>query len=87
MYKSQVDPQDMFGAIYRFADQIQDAIGIGELGNIQHKGLGKKLLSKAEEISKKHEKNKMVIISGVGVREYYRKFGYSKEGSYMVKKI
>jgi len=30
MDKSQIDPQDMFGAIYRFADQIQEAIGIGE---------------------------------------------------------
>ncbi len=36
MYKSQVDPQDMFGAIYRFADQIQDAIGIGEQINLQN---------------------------------------------------
>ncbi|MEE8341242.1 MAG: bifunctional phosphoglucose/phosphomannose isomerase [Candidatus Neomarinimicrobiota bacterium] len=30
MYNSQLDPQDMFGAIYRFADQIQEAIGISE---------------------------------------------------------
>lgn len=29
MDKSQIDPQDMFGAIYRFADQIHEAIGIG----------------------------------------------------------
>ncbi|MEE8479318.1 MAG: bifunctional phosphoglucose/phosphomannose isomerase [Candidatus Neomarinimicrobiota bacterium] len=36
MYKSQVDPQDMFGAIYRFADQIQEAIGIGEQINLQN---------------------------------------------------
>lgn len=36
MYKSQIDPQDMFGAIYRFADQIQEAIGIGEQINLQN---------------------------------------------------
>jgi elongator complex protein 3 len=29
----------------------------------------------------------MVIISGVGVREYYRKFGYELEGPYMVKNL
>ena len=34
MYKSQIDPQDMFGAIYRFADQIQEAIEIGEKAGI-----------------------------------------------------
>ncbi|MBU0529794.1 bifunctional phosphoglucose/phosphomannose isomerase [bacterium] len=36
MYKSQIDPQDMFGAIYRFADQIQKAIGIGEQINLKN---------------------------------------------------
>lgn len=36
MYKSQIDPQDMFGAIYRFADQIQEAIGIGEQINLHN---------------------------------------------------
>jgi elongator complex protein 3 len=51
----------------------------------QHKGLGKKLLMKAEEIASNHNKNKIVVISGVGVREYYRKLGYDKEGPYMVK--
>jgi len=53
----------------------------------QHKGLGKKLMLKAEEIAKENDLNKIVVISGVGVREYYRKLGYSLEGPYMVKKI
>jgi glucose/mannose-6-phosphate isomerase len=30
MYKSQIDPQDMFGAIYNFADQIIESFGIGK---------------------------------------------------------
>ncbi len=30
-------------------------------------------------------KKKMVVISGVGVREYYYKQGYGKEGAYVVK--
>jgi elongator complex protein 3 len=29
----------------------------------------------------------MVITSGVGVREYYRKFGYRKEGPYMSRSL
>ena len=36
MYKSQIDPQDMFGAIYHFADQIRKAIVIGEQINLQN---------------------------------------------------
>ena len=45
------------------------------------------LLKKAEEIAKECGKNKMVVISGVGVRDYYRKLGYKLEGVYMVKKM
>jgi elongator complex protein 3 len=53
----------------------------------QHRGYGAQLLKKAEQIAKKNKKNKIIIISGVGVREYYRKLGYKKEGPYMVKSI
>ena len=53
----------------------------------QHKGWGTKLLAKAEEIAKENGFKKMAIISGVGVREYYRKFGYNLEGPYMVKSL
>lgn len=54
---------------------------------VQHKGWGRKLLEKAEEIAKNNGYEKMVIISGIGVREYYRKFGYELEGPYMIKKL
>jgi elongator complex protein 3 len=56
-------------------------------GNVQHRGWGKKLMQKAEDISLQHNKNKVVVISGVGVRKYYEKLGYSLEGPYMVKSI
>ena len=63
------------------------AVSIGKKGDVQHKGLGKKLVAKAEELAKTYFKKKMVIISGVGVRGYYKKLNYKKEGPYMVKKI
>ena len=55
----------------------------------QHKGIGKLLLEKAEEIAKSHRVKKLPIISGVGVREYYRKLGYDLDnnGIYMVKEL
>ncbi len=62
------------------------ATAIGDEGLVQHKGWGKKLMQKAEEIAAAHGKNKMVVISGVGVRKYYEeKLGYVKEGPYVVK--
>jgi len=55
----------------------------------QHKGLGKELLKFAEDISLKNKKKVVKIISGVGVREYYKKLGYTlnKEGIYMEKDL
>ncbi|MBI4149494.1 tRNA uridine(34) 5-carboxymethylaminomethyl modification radical SAM/GNAT enzyme Elp3 [Candidatus Woesearchaeota archaeon] len=60
---------------------------LGNKGMLQHAGYGKRLLAAAEEIAREHGKNKMVVISGVGVREYYQKFGYALEGPYMTKPL
>lgn len=54
---------------------------------MQHKGYGKLLLKKAEEIALRNNKNKMVVISGIGVREYYYKQGYKKDGPYVSKSL
>ena len=52
----------------------------------QHKGLGKKLMKKAEQITKREfGLDKMSVISGVGVRGYYRKLGYKLQDTYMIK--
>jgi elongator complex protein 3 len=52
----------------------------------QHRGLGKKLIKEAEKITKKEfGLNKIAVISGVGVRDYWRKLGYKLKETYMVK--
>ncbi|MFC1691685.1 tRNA uridine(34) 5-carboxymethylaminomethyl modification radical SAM/GNAT enzyme Elp3 [Nanoarchaeota archaeon] len=63
------------------------AIGGSKKDSVQHKGLGKKLLKKAEQIAKKNKKDKIVVISGVGAKEYYSHQGYKKDGNYMSKKL
>jgi elongator complex protein 3 len=50
----------------------------------QHKGLGKKLVLEAEKIAKR-EKKQIIVISGVGVRDYWRSLGYRLEKTYMIK--
>jgi elongator complex protein 3 len=74
-------------ALIRELHVYGSAAALGESGQIQHRGLGRKLLKKAEMIARANKKKKMVVISGVGVREYYRKHGYKKQGPYMVKAI
>ena len=62
-------------------------LGTKQKSASQHKGLGKKLVLEAEKISKKNDYSKVAVISGVGVRGYYRKLGYKKQGTYMIKKL
>lgn len=53
----------------------------------QHHGLGKKLIEEVEKICRKNKIPKLAVISGVGVRDYYRKLGYKLENGYMVKTL
>ena len=61
-------------------------IGCYEGEAVQHRGFGEKLLEYAEEVAKEHY-DRVAVISGVGVRPYYRKFGYKKEFEYMIKSL
>lgn len=74
-------------AIIREVHTYGQQIEVGESGNTQHKGYGKKLIIEAERIAKENGCDKIVVISGVGVRDYYRKFGYKLEGEYMIKDL
>lgn len=57
------------------------------IGEYQHTGLGKQLMHEAERIAKEKKCKKISVISGVGVREYYKNLGYELEGTYMVKNL
>jgi len=74
-------------ALIRELHVYSTAVGIGKTSDdsFQHRGIGKKLLLKAEETAKNYGKDKIVIISGIGAREYFRKFSYKLEGPYMTK--
>ncbi len=74
-------------AIIREIHTYGRAIPISEKKSApQHKGLGKRLLKEAEKIAKKEfGLNKIKVISGVGVRNYFGKLGYKLENTYMVK--
>jgi len=87
--------------IFEYLPEIKDAafirelhtygqlVGIGKTvdGASQHTGLGKQLVAKAEDIAKENEYVKMAVISGVGVKGYYRKLGYENERTYVTKEL
>lgn len=79
-------------AIIRELHVYSPQVPVGDKHSIwwQHKGFGKMLINEAESIAlDEFDKNKILVISGVGVREYYRRLGYRKlKGSfYMYKKL
>ena len=54
----------------------------------QHQGFGTLLMEEAERIAREeHGSEKISVISGVGVRNYYAKLGYELDGPYMSKMI
>jgi len=54
----------------------------------QHQGFGILLMEEAERIAREeHGSEKILVISGVGTRHYYRKMGYELDGPYMSKML
>ena len=87
----QIKDQDLFPVLKRKA-LIRELHVYGyntEVGTeskaSQHKGIGTKLLNKAEEIAYFNNYPGIVVISGEGVKEYYIKKGYTEKDTYMVK--
>ena len=66
--------------------------GLGEAtiedgGHSQHRGLGRRMLEHAESIASSQGIRYMTVIAGVGVKEYYRKHGYSDYHTYLRKEL
>lgn len=81
-------PEMEDSSIVREIKVVGEALPIGAKpeGQWQHRGIGKDLIAWAEEISSgEFDKRRLLIISGVGVRDYFRKLGYERVGPYMGK--
>ena len=54
----------------------------------QHKGYGAVLLKKAEQVTKEdYSLKKILVISALGTKQYYMRFGYKYDGVYMSKML
>lgn len=64
------------------------AVSKSDSTRFQHQGYGSMLIAEAERVAAhEHRSSKIAIISGVGTRNYYSRFGYLLEGPYMVKHL
>jgi elongator complex protein 3 len=54
----------------------------------QHKGYGSILLSEAERVAREdYDLKKLLVISALGTKQYYMRFGYERDGVYVSKKL
>ena len=60
-------------------------LGRRDPDHFQHMHLGTRLLREAERIAAAGGMERLLVLSGIGVREYYAGKGYSRMGPYMVK--
>jgi elongator complex protein 3 len=62
-------------------------VGQHRSGSWQHSGFGRKLLAAAEEQANRIGANKVLVLSALGTKEYYRREGYHPLGPYMYKRV
>lgn len=63
-------------------------VGARPVAEWQHRGYGRSLLNLAERITREElGYAKLVVISGLGVKAYYRRLGYVEDGPYVSKSL
>lgn len=77
--------------IIRELKVVGQEISIGRSGTdgVQHQGFGKQLVKEAERVCvEEFDNHHLFVLSGIGVKEYYRKYlGFTDDGIYLHKKV
>lgn len=85
-YRKELEGAALVRELHVYGSMV--APGEGAIGSQwQHKGYGEELLTYAEQTARGAGYEKIAVTSGIGVRDYYRKFGYEREGHYMMKRL
>ncbi len=77
-------------AIVRELHVFGQTVPVGDRleGAFQHRGYGSRLLQEAERVAiEEYHRNKMVVISALGTKAYYARFGYRNDGPYVSKQL
>jgi elongator complex protein 3 len=78
-------------AVVRELHVYGSEVGVGDSageGGHQHRGYGRRLIERAEELAADAGYDKLAVLSGIGVRQYYHdKLGYRQDGPYVSKQL
>ena len=86
-HRPEIDPET---AIVRELKVVGPTVPLGERDSkaVQHRGFGERLMKKAEELAESElGAERILVISAIGTREYYRRLGYERVGPYMGKEL
>lgn len=82
----------VYGVLVAAREDVRGAEGEVEKDETkrpQHAGIGRTLMATAERLASSRGWSSIAVISGIGVRNYYRRLGYEQrgEGQYLIKEI
>lgn len=90
-FPSQVYRHELEGcALMRELHVYGSLVPIGkdaECDERQHRNHGRMLIGRAEEIAALAGFSRLAIMSGIGVRPYYKRQGYERKGPYMIREL
>ena len=80
-------PEMEGSAVVRELHVYGRSLPLGGRGGIQHRGLGARLMAEAEGIARESGARRLLVLSAVGARGYYRRLGYERRGPYMARDL
>ncbi|MDT8357862.1 MAG: GNAT family N-acetyltransferase, partial [Methanomicrobiaceae archaeon] len=85
-WRDELEGAALLRELHVYGSLVPLGAGAGEQ-EWQHRTWGGALLSRAEELAAEAGFSTLAVMSGIGVRPYYRKRGYVRSGPYMIRSI
>jgi len=73
--------------VYGKVAQVTTVTEVSDKTVKQHRGFGTRLIERAIQIAQQKGFHRIAVISGDGVKNYYRKFNFEDDGNFMIKHI
>jgi elongator complex protein 3 len=87
VYRPELTDAALVRELHVYGSLVPVGVDARETEEWQHRNYGRVLLSRAEEIAAAAGSLRLAIMSGIGVRPYYKRQGYVRRGPYMIKEL
>jgi elongator complex protein 3 len=87
VYRPELTDAALVRELHVYGSLVPVGVDARETEEWQHRNYGRVLLLRAEEIAAAAGSLRLAIMSGIGVRPYYKRQGYVRRGPYMIKEL